>query len=338
MNRRCRAAVTAGATALAMSLVGAPAHAQLRVATPQEAALDAAAFERVDQVLAETLTDVQSVVVAVGGRIAYSYHRDGAPERLRDQQSAEKSALSALVGIAIAQGHIAGLDQPVLALVPEWAARNADPRLAAMTLRHLLTLTAGFAVDDLRGPPRRMTAADAWARPLAHTPGERFAYDNAAVTLLVAVLERATGMPLADFARRQLLKPLAMAEPEYAGTLRLRTIDMAKLGELFLRKGRWDGQQLVPADYVAAATQAQAGGGPPVGMPYGLMWWIVPPAGAGNFMASGWGGQMVWVHPGLDVVVAANSSVTPASQQRGHAVRLLHSGLLAAVHARGGRN
>src|SRR5690606_17794764 len=151
--------------------------------------------------------------------------------------SVEKSALSTLVGIALAQGHIASLDQAVVSLAPEWTALNPDPRTAAITVRHLLTMTSGFDQGALADSPRKHPAP--WTRPLRAAPGESFAYDNSAVPLLGAVLAKATGMAVEDYARAQLVEPLAMAAPRYGHVLHLRTIDMAKLGELFLRKGAW---------------------------------------------------------------------------------------------------
>ena len=202
--------------------------------TPAEQALDAAAFQGLDAALSTQFTDVQSAVVVLRGRVVYRFYRDGEPEKLRDTQSASKSALSALLGTAIAQGRITSVDQRVVDLVPEWAPLNADPRAATITLRHLLSLTAGFALDS--GPRTRSgTAAplpvrEAWARPLAADPGQTFAYDNSVTPLLVAVLEKATGMPLADYARQQLVGPMGFAEPSYRGSIvHLRTLDMAKL-------------------------------------------------------------------------------------------------------------
>ena len=102
------------------------AFSQLRDATPEERALDTAAFAKVEQALAERLTDVQSVVVAMKGRVLYTYYRDGDPDKLRDVQSVEKSAMAALVGVALARGDLRGLDEPVVTLVPEWAGGYAQ--------------------------------------------------------------------------------------------------------------------------------------------------------------------------------------------------------------------
>lgn len=323
-----RGLMLAAPWAFALAGLLAPLHglAQLRAATPAESALDAAAFAPVERALAERFTDIDSLVVLVRGRVAYAFYRDGDPERLRNVQSVEKSALSALAGAALAQGHIGSLDQPVVALVPEWATLNPDPRAAAITVRHLLTMTAGFDQGALADSPRRHPAP--WTRPLRAAPGESFAYDNSVVPLLSALLAKVTGMSVADYARAQLVAPLGMAEPRYAPILHLRTSDMARFGQLFLQKGAWDGRQLLPPDFVAAATQAQVQGGPPVNLPYGFMWWA--PSGS-TFMASGYGGQLVWVHPALHLVVATTSAVSPDSQRRGQAVQLVRGALFAAA-------
>lgn len=306
-----------------------------RVATPAEQARDAAAFEGVGQHIAERLADVQSVVVVLRGRVVYQYFRDGDPERLRDTQSVAKSALATLAGITLQQGQLTSLDQPVVALVPEWAGLNPDPRAAAITVRHLLTMTAGFELNDPTGtaPPGRPDAA--WKRPLGAAPGKKFAYDNALVPVLSFVLEKAAGMPLADHARKHLVAPLGMAEPSYQRGLHLRTADMARLGQLWLDQGRWDGVQLLPEDFALAGSQPQNAGGPPASLPYGYMWWSIPSAAPRRaFMASGYGGQLVWVHPGQSLVVAATATVSPASQQRGQVLQLLRSHLLAGVERR----
>jgi len=322
---------------LSMLVLLAPmlASAQLRAALPAEQALDAEAFRGMDQVIGERLADVQAVVVLLQGRVVYAYHRDGNPDTLHDVQSVAKSALSALAGIALAQGRLESLDQPVLALMPEWAPLNADPRAAAITLRHLLTMTAGFAVDDPTGTAAPGRPQAAWARPLVDDPGRRFAYDNAIVPMLAAVLERATGMPLADYARRELVVPLGMQEPSYRRGLHMRTEDMARLGQLFLQKGAWDGKALLPESYVMAATQPQNAGGPPVSMPYGYLWWVLrTEAPRRTFMATGYGGQTIWVHPQMQLVIATSATASAESQGRGQAVQLLRTRLFAAAQKR----
>ncbi|MDO9358635.1 MAG: serine hydrolase [Polaromonas sp.] len=317
------------------SLAHAQSGNEWRSSSPAEQVLDAAAFKGLDATIAAELGDVQSVVVVLRGRTVFEYHRDGNPAALRDVHSVAKSALSALVGIAAGQGLIGSLDQPVLALMPEWKALNNDPRAASITVRHLLTMTAGFEVNDPAGTASAGRPADTWARRLRSEPGATFAYDNALIPMLTAVLERVTGMPLTDYARQQLVTPLMFAEPSYNRGLALRTLDMAKLGQLFLQGGMWGGRQIVPQAFVTAATQPQNAGGPPVSLPYGYMWWVVPSkASRHTFMAAGFGGQFVWVYPPLDLVVAATSTASPDSANRAQALQLIRGRWFAAAQQR----
>jgi CubicO group peptidase (beta-lactamase class C family) len=93
----------------------------------------------------------------------------------------------------------------------------------------------------------------------------------------------------------------------------------------------------VPADYVAVSTQAQNAGGRPVGLSYGYLWWVVPgQAARPTFMASGWGGQCIWVHPLLNLVVATTATPSPESNQRGHALQLIRQHVFAAAHGQRG--
>ena len=338
MNRNAFHSLAGLVLCFGLAFGASPARAQLRASSPAEQGLDAAAFQAVERMVAERMTDVQSVVVLLQGRVVYQFYRDGAPDKLRDQQSIQKSALSVLAGIALGQGKLASLDQPVVGLLPELAPLNADPRAAAITVRHLLTMTAAFDVNDASGTARWLPPTEAWARPLKATPGSDFAYDNSLMPVLSAVIEKATGMPIGDYARLQLVGPMQLAEPAYERGLQLRTLDMAKLGQLMLRDGLWDGEQIVPAAYVRAATEPQNAGGPPVATPYGYLWWVRPtPEPRRTFMASGYGGQLIWVHPPLEMVVALTSTVSTDSQRRGHAVELLRGGLVPAAQARNAR-
>lgn len=303
-----------------------------RSSTPEEQRLDAAAFEDFDKDIAENLSDVQSVVVVLQGRTVYEYYRDGNPDALRDTQSVTKSALAVLVGTALQQRKLASLDQPVIELMPEWKSLNPDPRAQAITLRHMLAMTPGFEANDSSGTAAPLAPAVAWARPLGAEPGERFSYDNSVPVMVSAILERVGGRPIADLARDQLVAPLAMREPTYARSLvHLRTVDMAKLGYLLLQDGRWADRPLLPAGFAAQVVKPQSAGGPPVGLPYGLFWWV---ASDKTFFASGYAGQAIWVHVPLGLVVAVTSVVSPQSQQRAQAIGLARGRIFQAVQKR----
>jgi CubicO group peptidase (beta-lactamase class C family) len=132
--------------------------------------------------------------------------------------------------------------------------------------------------------------------------------------------------------REQLVTPLAMKEPSYRGGIAsMRTVDMAKLGYLLLQDGTWSGASLLPPGYVAQMVKPQSSGGPPVGLPYGLFWWV---PSTSTFFASGYSGQLIWVHAPLGLVVAATSTISPESAQRGQALKLVRGPVFQAVQRR----
>jgi CubicO group peptidase (beta-lactamase class C family) len=304
-----------------------------RASSPQEQRLDAVAFEPLDTTIAQELGDVQSVVVVLQGRTVYAYHRDGDANALRDTQSVTKSGLALLVGTALQRGQLSSLDQPVVELMPQWRALNPDPRAQTITLRHLLAMTTGFAVTDRAGTSASLPAAAAWARPIQAEPGQRFAYDNSGPAMVQAVLEHVAARPLADLVREQLVAPLDMREPTYTrgGMASMRTVDMAKLGTLVLQDGRWGGASLLPPGFVAEVLKPHSAGGPPVHVPYGLSWWV--PSG-GTAFASGYAGQLIWVHAPLGLVVAVTSTVSADSAKRGQALKLVRGPMFQAVQRR----
>lgn len=298
-----------GRRRLAGLLAAWPLASLAQDAPPTVAASAGRAFEGMDAHIERDLPNVQSAVVMWRGQAVYAYHRDGNPDTLHDVQSVDKTAASTLVGIAMAEKRFAGLDQPIEELMPEWAGLNTDARTRSITLRHLLSMSTGF---DTRAPWRRATTASAWDRPLVHAPGSAFAYDNALAPLVGALLEKHTGRPIARYAQEVLTGPLGMGAPSLdGGTPRMRTRDMAALGQLWLQHGRWADVQRIDPAYVDAATSLQNGGGRPGGLPYGLGWWI-PPAEPPRrtFFALGFGGQYIWVHPPMELVIAATSTVS----------------------------
>lgn len=312
--------------------------AQAQVAEPvPEPQAYAGLGQRIDQ----QLTDVRSVVVVQRGKRVFEYYRgELTPASLQSVESVTKSVLSLLVGMAVAQGRL-DLDRPLVELMPELADVNTDLRARTLTVRHLLTMTAGFESSERRFFDPKALGAYAMSRKFAANPGQVFRYDNPGANLLAAVLGQAVGAEPAAYAQRQLFEPLGIDPTEWEADfqghslgfrgLKLRTRDMATLGQLVLQRGVWQGRQLVPAAYVAAAIDRQSRGGPPVGWAYGHLWWV--PVGTDRpttYMASGFGGQLIWVHEPLELVVAVTSEVSAASTARAHAVALTAVVLQAA--------
>jgi CubicO group peptidase (beta-lactamase class C family) len=287
--------------------------------------------------------DLRAVAVLRGGKPVFDYLRaDLRQDGLHETASVTKSVLSMLVGQALSQGRIAGLDTPVEALLPDLAGVNADPRVQRLELRHLLTMTAGFQATERRFIDARARDRFAIGRRFEADPGTRFRYDNPSADLLAAALARSVGETVATYAGRQLFEPLGIdafdwgvdeqgRHQGYSG-LQLRVQDMARLGQLMLQQGQWEGRRLLEADYLRSATTAQNGGGPPVNLPYGYLWWVAP-GGAPRpaFVASGFGGQFIWVEPASQLVIATAAEPGPGSAARQQALELIRGQLLPAL-------
>lgn len=250
----------------------ARAAADEPVASPAEQAFDARVFAGL-AAQAEALPDLRSLVVLRLGRMAFEYHRSGQDRAtLQPVESVTKSVLSLLVGIAVAQGRIASPDQPVLAMVPQRADANDDLRAQRLTVRHLLTMTAGFQPSDRRVFDAKERERFAMGRRFEAEPGTRLRYDNPAADLLVAALAQAVGETAAACAQRELFAPLGIEASDWARDeqgqhpcfrgLALRTRDMARIGQLMLQRGRWAGRDLLPEDFALQASARQTGGGP----------------------------------------------------------------------------
>ena len=274
----------------------------------------AAAVERIDQ---ENLP-VDSVLVARNGVLilnAYFYPYLG--DRAHDVASVTKSVTSTLVGIAIDQGILA-LDQNVMAsfseLIPE---PPADGR-TNIELLHLLTMTSGLDCGLSPGEPElfEMRATDHWVQyalelPMASAPGTAFAYCSPGSHVLSAMVGDAAGTSALDFAWDQLFGPLGIEDVTWPvdpqgvnhgwGDLQLHPRAMAKIGQLFLNGGTWNGSQVVSKDWVEQATQsfvlAEADG-----TGYGYQWWVLAGDLEGLYEARGRGGQGIIVWPEKNVV------------------------------------
>ena len=299
-----------------------------------------AAFDGIGRTIETQYTDVESVVVVRKGQVLFE-HYNTSTEALRDVHSVTKSVLSLAVGSALGQGAIRSLDQPVSELLGVVEKPEAANSQAPVTVRHLLTMTAGFSPQERFVPGTGDSLSFLLERQRVAPPGTVFAYDNLSSNLLSLVLEAAIGKQVASYAQEVLFRPLGITAYEWAkganghalgfSGLRLRTRDMAKLGELALNTGHWSGAQVVPQGYVREAMAPQNAGGPPVGLPYGFLWWVVPSQRARpTFFASGWGGQFIWVHPPLDLVMATTSRGSDDANRRGHALKLIRTELFRA--------
>ena len=213
--------------------------------------------------------------------------------------SCTKSFVSTLVGIAVDQGAIDGIDHRVLDYLPGYTFANQDARKEAMTVEHLLTMTTGL--DWQEGDPtyRAMYMSNDWVQyvldiPMREQPGERFNYCSGCSHVLAAIVQNGTKAKTQDFARKNLFQPLGISnwrwDTDAKGMaiggwgLQLTARDMAKLGYLYLHEGTWDGKQIVSRTWVEEATRQHTTTDGSLG--YGYQWWTYPALDA---YAARWG-------------------------------------------------
>jgi Cu-Zn family superoxide dismutase len=274
------------------------------------------------------------LVVRGGDIVAESYFNGQTSAAPIDVWSVTKSVTSMAVGIAIAEGRLR-LDQTLGDLIPERIPAGADPRTARVTVEQLLTMTGGWAWDS-RTDFMHLDDTPDWAArtlglPMACDPGTCYEYNSGGVHLLSVILQKVTGQTEADYVQTRIFDPLGIARPawrqspqgETAGAfgLMLTARDAAKLGFLYLNDGNWDGRQLVPAAWVATSTTLHSSGTSPSGINlglagYGYLWWVTNVAGFPAFFALGYGSQVIYVVPGLDLVVVALVAQPLADQQQ----------------------
>jgi len=237
--------------------------------------------------------------------------------------SCTKSVVSALIWIAIDQGYIEGLQQPVLSFFPKRTIANRDSNKDAMTLEDLLTMTTGFRCRDSYlyrwSGLNQMRESDDWVQfvldlPMESEPGVRFEYCNGASFLLSAIIQETTGMSAHEFAEEHLFGPLGISDVDWSSSpqgisvgyseLRMHPHDMAKIGYLYLNDGRWEGEQIVSSEWVKASTSEYVSATLEDG--YGYQWWIDD---SGMYLALGYSGQFIFVIPDKEMVVVFTSSL-----------------------------
>ncbi len=318
----------------------ASAPDELRVEAAFEAAWDT---DDLDALLADAGTE--AFIVIQDDQVIYERYFNGAArDTMLTSFSVAKSFDSALVGIAIDEGFIGSVDDPVTDYLPELADR--DERFGNVTIRHLLLMASGFDFQELRWAvfngddpittyyPDQREAALEFTR-IAEAPGLHFSYNKYHPQLLGMILERATGMSVTEFTQTRLWDPLGMEfdgawaldreegfEKMEAG-LNARAIDYAKLGSAFLHRGEWNGGQAVPVGWVEASTAldpathtAEYYGqsfGPAVyddGVGYyGYMWYgFLRDGEEADFAAEGDHGQFIYVSPSRDLIIVRNGT------------------------------
>ena len=289
--------------------------------------------------------------------VVEEYFSGNKAEDIHMLQSVSKSFTSALVGIAIGQGKIKGVDEKILDFFPDVQdIQNMDERKASIRLKDLLTMRSGTDYHESgSGSPHYQLNAlpKGWDifylnRPMVNQPGTNFLYDSGGVILMSSLLKRRTGMHADEFAGKYLFPPLGIEKvswfknreghPHTGGGMHLRPQDMAKFGLLYLREGKWEGRQIVPARWIKESFKKHVTltrrGIWTTG--YGYLWWIQPPDPDGSkkhniYAARGAYGQFIFVIPEHDMVVVVTGRTRSGSQFR-NPIEFLYSHILPAVN------
>ncbi|MDA7428048.1 serine hydrolase [Primorskyibacter aestuariivivens] len=272
---------------------------------------------------------VTALVVLHNGQIVHeSYYQGTTAEDRRISWSMAKSYLSMLFGLVLADGDIAALDDPVTKYAPALKGGAYD----GASILNVLQMTSGVEFDedylDYNSDINRMGRVlalggtmDGFAAGLTETeatPGGNWAYTSIDTHVLGMVIRGATGRDIADLLSERIIKPMGLeAEPYYLtdgegvafvlGGLNLTTRDYARMGLMVAQDGRLNGQQIVPADWIAAST-APSAPTKPGKLGYGYQWWIPKGASEGEVMARGIYGQYVYIDRARDVVIAVNAA------------------------------
>jgi CubicO group peptidase (beta-lactamase class C family) len=296
-------------------------------ASPEQEGMDGAALDEAFRQADALPYAFSLLVVRHGFLVAERYFNGASPQDAHFIHSASKSFTSALVGIALDQGYLPGLDAKLLDYFPEDDSPELDPRKRDITLRHLLSMRAGFDWVETRTSFSPYMNSPDWSRytielPLRDAPGERFNYCTPETNLVAVIVARASGMSLRDLAQRFLFGPLGITisywERDPAGyytgghAMCFTPRDMARFGYLYLNGGWIDGQRVIPEEWVRASLTRTGRSGWDWGAledeGYGYLWWLGRLAGHPVFFASGKGGQLIIDVPDLDMVVVTTTN------------------------------
>jgi CubicO group peptidase (beta-lactamase class C family) len=330
-------------------------RAEWRTSRPKKQSLDGRILSRLVRRIGERedwrLHSLQ--IVRNGYLVVDEYFNGWSADRVHTLQSDTKSVTSLLVGIAVDRGEIGSVDDRVLDYFPEYRnIRNRDERKEAMRLRDLLTMRTGLDWSEANyetSPLRELNESrEDWLKfvldwPMREQPGTRFEYNSGGVILLGGVVRNTSGIPLDRFARENLFEPLGIEDvqwyfgpdgvPHTGGGLSLKPRDMARIGYLVLRNGRWRDRQIVSEAWLRESLARSVSppwsfGGRPAD--YGYLWWLLPDDDEYVITASGARSQWIFVVPKHDLVVVVTGDA-PDYTGFSAPVRFLYDEILRAV-------
>lgn len=288
--------------------------------------------EQLDQGVASgALTNLHAVIIVRHGNLVVERYYKGQDESwgqpfrevtfnadtLHDIRSITKSIVSLLYGIALSEGKVPGVETPIANVFTAYPELVKDERKRHIKIVHALTMTMGLEwnedlpIDDPRNSQMALEASQDRYRYLltqraVANPGEKWQYCGGATEILGHLIARGTGMPILEYARKKLFLPLGIEnvvwnkgdhdEEAAAWGLRMRPLDLARIGQLVLQRGEWNGARIVPANWLTESMIPRVDGWPD--LRYGYQWHLFPtPSGSLAYWGLGLGGQRLVISP-----------------------------------------
>lgn len=330
------------------------ANGAIETVHPDEVGIDPKAIQQLmNDIASGKWINVHGLIIIKGGKlVAEGYWNGSRASKLHDIRSASKSVASILTGIAVNQGYIKSVNEPLYNFFPDYRPAFPDSIplkfreqwVNELTIEHLLNMTSGFEYDDwyenFRGEAEIQRSRDwitkAATSALIRQPGTFYAYNTASLVLLSEIIARNSDMPMKKFADNMLFNPLGIENWKWynrrgviymGGQLRLTLRDMSKIGMLMLNNGVWNNQRLLSPEWIQASTAELTETEPSWQkhkFHHHYLWWHFNEVINGNpiraFYASGNGGQTTMFVPQLEMVVAIttgnyNTNLEPQSVQ-----------------------
>ncbi|MFC1902394.1 serine hydrolase domain-containing protein [Chloroflexota bacterium] len=300
-----------------------------KVSMPAEQGLDPTLVAELYYNAAELETLYGLLVIKNGHLIAERYFNEGSVEQEARLQSATKSYTSALVGIALEQGYLSSVDQKMMDFFPEVAGQITDPRKKQITIRDMLEMRAGYPWEETHPALWEGLLSGHYPPliegfPLIADPGTEFHYSNLTSNWLGIIVDRACGTNLKSYAEENLFLPIGVEEGEWGqdaeghnngcGDLHFTARDAARFGLLYLNDGVYEGNQVVPADWVHDSLQTysvnewvekKVGRFRDIG--YGYQWWSATAGEHHVNFAWGHGGQLIVLVDEFDMVIVVTA-------------------------------
>ena len=319
---------------------------QWKTAKPEFVGMDPKCFLHLEKMINSQYKNINGIAVVKEGYIVFErYYNYYGPSDTNNVASATKSFISALIGIAIDKGYIQSVEQKVLDFFPEYNSDPGDIKKRAVTIRHLLTMTAPIASKSTGHswePLDRLRRQRDWVKYILDLLGKgqtgKFQYSTSGAHLLSAIITHATGMSAREFANKHLFKPIGISEipdhpmksfllddvfgknvtgwikdPQGNTTggwgLTITARDMARFGFLYLNHGAWDNQQIISKTWIDESTAMNSN-------KYGYLWWLFETENALVYTAAGSGGNHIYCIPNSDLVVIIASKIVPKPRDR----------------------